>query len=466
MSVAGRCASPIVTAAAALMAAFASNPGAAQDGGQIIIEVLKLPPPRPDLADVPALTRAYNASGQALFKEFAAGSGNIVFSPYSIGTAMAMALAGARAETEREMIAVLQHSLARGPINDANARAIAILNGYDRSDKPNCPPTMQLAGERCEGKPTAKNSCPFTASLNGDICVASPRFPPSAKLLVANALMIAGGHVAKDYSALLKDRYAAEVFQGASLDTVNGWVRQRTEGKIEKILERMSDVVLVNAVYFKSRWAIAFDKKLTGPDFFSLSRSRQEMVPTMVQRTNHAVVSREGYRAIRLPYAVRSLAMVIALPNEVDGVGDVARRLDHDELAQMLAALRKELPRPVVLTLPRFKTEYGANLKDVFQKLGMTLPFDGGRSDFSGLTGLPPRSPPTYIDQIVHKAVIEVSEELTEAAAATSIGVRVTSVAPKPVEPLQFRVDRPFLYYLVDDTTGAVLFQGRVVDPR
>ena len=104
--------------------------------------------------------------------------------------------------------------------------------------------------------------------------------------------------------------------------------------------------------------------------------------------------------------------------------------------------------------------------RSVFQKLGMTLPFDGGRSDFSGLTGQPPKLAPTYIDQIVHKAVIEVSEESTEAAAATAIGVRVTSVAPKPVEPLPFRVDRPFLYYLVDDTTGAVLFQGRIVDPR
>jgi serpin B len=96
----------------------------------------------------------------------------------------------------------------------------------------------------------------------------------------------------------------------------------------------------------------------------------------------------------------------------------------------------------------------------------MTLPFDESRSDFSGLTGVPPKTAPTAIDQIVHKAVIEVSEEATEAAATTAIGVRITSAAPKPVEPLQFRVDRPFLYYLVDDATGAVLFQGRVVDPR
>jgi serpin B len=121
---------------------------------------------------------------------------------------------------------------------------------------------------------------------------------------------------------------------------------------------------------------------------------------------------------------------------------------------------------PDNLMLPRFKIEYTANLKDVFQRAGMTLPFDEQRSDFAGLTGLPPRSAPTAIDQIVHRAVIEVSEEATEAAAATAVGIRVTSAMPKPVEPLQFRIDRPFLYYLVDDATGAVLFQGRIVDPR
>jgi serpin B len=132
----------------------------------------------------------------------------------------------------------------------------------------------------------------------------------------------------------------------------------------------------------------------------------------------------------------------------------------------MLTALRAEPPRLVNLMLPRFKSEYSVDLKSVFQKAGMTLPFNDRRSDFSGLTGLSPKSAPTAIDQIVHRAVIEVSEEATEAAAATAIGFRITSAMPKPVEPLQFRVDRPFLYYLVDEATGAVLFQGRVTDPR
>jgi serpin B len=459
MPIARRRAGSIVTAVLAVVVPQVA--GAQVAGAQVAVSQGAGQP------DVRALTSAYNASGQALFRDFATGPGNIVFSPYSIGTAMAMAMAGARGNTEREMLAVLQHSLGRMPINDANASAIATLNAYDKSDRrPTCPPGMSLEGERCEAKPTAAGNCPFPANRAGEICVATPSFPPSAKLLVANALMLARADVAKDYKALLKDRYAAEVFEQASLDTVNGWVKQRTEGKIDRILEKVSDVVLVNAVYFKSRWAVVFDKKLTKNEFFSLTRSRQEMVPTMLQRANHVVVSREGYRAIRLPYAARSLAMVIALPNEIDGLGDVAHRLDAGELTQMLGALRKQSPRLVSLMLPRFKAEYGANLKDVFQKLGMALPFDDSRSDFSGLTGMPPKAAPTTIDQIVHKAVIEVSEESTEAAATTAIGFQITSAVQKPIEPLQFRVDRPFLYYLVDDATGAVLFQGRVVDPR
>jgi serpin B len=414
-----------------------------------------------------ALTQAYNGSGQALFRMMAERPGNIVFSPYSIGTAMAMALAGARGETEREMAAVLRHSLAPARINDANAAALSILNGYDKSSiPPTCPPGMTLDGERCLAKPNANGHCDFPAGRAGPLCVATPRFVPSAKLLVANALMLSRAGVANDYAALLKDKYAAEVFRGASVDTVNGWVKKKTEGKIDKILDRMSDVVLVNAVYFKARWALVFDKTATKDEFFHLSRSRQELVPMMLQRARHVVATRDGYRAIRLPYAVRSLAMIVALPNEVDGADKLARYLDMTELTQLVGALRTEQGRPVVLSLPRFKIEYTTDLKASFQQAGMTRPFDIAAANFSGMTGVAPASKPAAIDQIVHRAVIEVQEESTEAAAATAVGMVVASVSPPPPEPMQFRVDRPFLYYIVDETTGAVLFQGRIIDPR
>ena len=420
-----------------------------------------------DRADVSALTRAYNASGQMLFRQFSAGAGNIVFSPYSIGSAMAMALAGARGDTAEEMRTVLQHALAGQKIDDANAAALATLNRYDRSKvAPTCPQAMRLQGGHCEAQPNPAGACMFPARLSDGRCLAEPRFPPSAKLLVANALMTARGPVAKDYAALLQDRYAAEVFPGARLETVNSWVKERTEGKIERILEKMSDVVLVNAVYFKSRWAVAFDKKSTRSEFFSLTRSRQEMVPTMMQRSRHSVVSRDGYRAIRLPYAIRALSMVIMLPDEVDGLAEVARRIDMDEFGRVQTALREQPPLPVVLTLPRFKAEYSADLKPHFEQAGMRLAFDPGKADFSGLTGVPPSQAPTAIDQIVHRAVIEVAEEATEAAAATAVGIVITSAPSRPPKEIAFRVDRPFLYYLVDDATGAVLFQGRVMDPR
>lgn len=419
--------------------------------------------------DVMALTRAYNDSGRMLFWRLSAGAGNIVFSPYSVGTAMAMVLAGTRGETEREMATVLQHRLPRLRIDAANAAVIATLRAYDRSKvPPTCPPNMNLAGHRCEARPNPIGGCLFLAHKVGETCVAEPRMPPWARLLVANALMLSpGARVTDAYAQLLKNHYAAEVFAGSDVTTVNDWVKHRTDGKIERIVERVSDLMLVNAVYFKSRWALAFDKKLTKKEFFNLSRSRQELVPTMLQRASHAVVVRQGYRAIKLPYAVRSLAMVIALPDEVDGLKTVAHQLDHHEQAQMLSALRQEPPRRVVLMLPRFRAESTIDLQDEFRAIGMTLPFDRTRADFSGMTGLPPAAAPTAIDQIVHRAVIEVGEESTEAAAATAIGIRVASGPSPPVpEPMPFRVDRPFLYFLVDDATGAVLFQGRIVDPR
>ncbi|MGH6771860.1 MAG: serpin family protein [Xanthobacteraceae bacterium] len=414
-----------------------------------------------------AVTAAYNASGQALFRMMAARPGNIAFSPYSIGTAMAMALAGARGETEREMAAALRHGLASARIGDANAAALSILNGYDRSKlAPTCPAGMRLDRSRCVAQPNPDGTCSFVSRREGNLCVANPRHPPSAKLLVANALMLSRADVSQSYMGLLKDKYGAEVFRDARLDTVNGWVKRKTEGKIEKLLERMSDLVLLNAVYFKARWARAFDAKLTKDDFFNVKRTRQELVPTMLQRAHHSVVQREGYRAIRLPYAVRELGMVVVLPDEVDGVDAVGRRLDMAELSQLFAALRTQPARLVMLSLPRFKTEFKTELTALFQEAGIHRAFDLKRADFSGMTGVPASAAPTAIDQIVHRAVVEVAEESTEAAAATGIGFRVTSAMPKPVEPLRFRVDRPFLYYIVDEKTGAVLFQGRVVDPR
>jgi serpin B len=416
-----------------------------------------------------ALTAAYNASGQALFRQFASQTGNIVFSPYSIGTAMAMALSGARSTTETEMASALKHRLSRTEIDAANAKLLATLNGYDKSAvQPICPPSMKLDGERCTFDPGI-DRCPFPSRREGGICVAVPTVLPWAKVLSANALMLPKrtDAISFGYVDLLKENYQAEVFRGAGLDEINGWVKQKTAGKIEKVLDRLDPdfaAVLLNTIYFKAAWASPFSKQATMEGVFNLSRVQQARVPTMRRLGRYALVTRQTHRAIRLPYAVRSLGMIIVLPNELEGLADVSRRLDGRELSEMLAALRMPQSQQMVdLALPRFKTAFKADLKQAFQQEGMSLAFSRDQADFSGMTGQPVAQRRLAIGQIKHAAVIDVAEEGTEAAAATAVVMGPTSA---PRREVVFLVDRPFLFYLVDDANGAILFQGRINDPR
>jgi leukocyte elastase inhibitor len=412
-----------------------------------------------------ALTDAYNASGQDLFRSFAAAPGNIVFSPYSIGTAMAMVLAGARGDTEREMAGVLRHRQARQEIADANARALAVLNGYDQSNAlPLCPWDMHLAGGRCEMPRAVDERCPPRAGSDEAFCFAIPQPLPSAKVAVANALMLTrkDAPVSADYVALLKAKFAAELFQGASLAEINGFVASRTEGKIERILDQLDDsvaAVLLNAIYFKTAWASTFSKQETRDEPFSLMASQPVSVPMMHKRANVPLVTRAGYRAVRLPYVIGAIGMVVVLPDVVDGLVAIGASLD---VSALVAALNASEPKAVSLALPRFKLSFKADLVPPLRAAGMTLAFDPMRADFSGMIG-PAGRGRFAIGQIAHRAVIEVQEEGTEAAAATAAMMALTSA---PSNQATFRVDRPFLYYVVDDATGAILFQGRVVDPR
>jgi serpin B len=421
-----------------------------------------------DTVQARLLTEAYNASGEGLFKQFPPG--NVVFSPYSIGTAMAMALAGARGETEREMIAVLKQRLSRPEIDAANTAVLAILNGYDKSAvPPTCPAGMRLNDRRCEASLGANGLCEFPAQREGRLCTTAPTsYPPSAKLSVADALMLTshGGFVAESYEALLSDKYAAEVFRNATLADVNGWVSRKTEGKIDKILDRLdpnSAAVLLNAVYFKAKWAAVFSKGATKDEAFDLISSEKVPVPMMHNVASYQLVARPGYRAIRLRYDVHALGMIIVLPDAIDG----GMRLEADELPRLLAALRSPgASKQVALAMPRFKVDFEAGLVKLFQQAGMVRAFDAEQADFSGMTGRPQWEAPFFIGEILHRAVIDVMEDGTEAAAVTAIGFRFTGGTKWGSDPEVFRVDRPFLFYVVDDATDAVLFQGRIVDPR
>jgi len=424
-------------------------------------------------ARIALLSKGYNATGQQLFGQFAGARGNIVFSPYSIGTAMSMALAGARGDTATEMMRALSLRMSTEAVDTANAEVLSVLNGYDRSAAPPvCPPGATVVGRNCEMRPAGDmaNQCRYGLLLQGARCVGPASTQPSARLLAANALMLLkpGDVIAPDYITLLKTRYAAEVFQQATLDDINGWIARKTADMIKHMVDRLdpdASAALLDAVYFKARWASAFDKKLTKDEPFHLDRSQQADVPMMNQSASFSLVSRGGYRAIRLDYEVSDLGLVIVLPDDVEGAAAVARRLDANALTELFAALRDGKARkPVALALPRFKIEYKADLVEPFRKMGMRKAFEPGGADFSGMTQ--PGQAGVYLGTILHRAVIDVAEESTEAAAATAVVIRPAAIPPPAAQPESFRADHPFLFYLVDDTTGLILFQGRISDPR
>jgi serpin B len=417
-----------------------------------------------------ALARDYNASGLALYRALARTPGNIVLSPYSIGSALAMVRSGARGETEREMAAVLKLGLPREAVDAANAALLKLLTGYDRTADPGyCPKGTHRAGDRCEAAPAPGGGCPPLSTRKGDTCVASPNLP-SATLLVANALALPKGApgVSKAYAGVLRDSYAAAVLEGGGAADINGWVAERTAGKIGRIIDALphnAGPVLINAVYLKAAWRSPFALSATRDGDFSLTATARVRVPMMHQQTDLALVERAGWRALRLDYAERSLSLIVVLPQEVEGIDRVADRLDAAELTGLVAALKGARPRLVALALPRFKATTSADLVAPLQAAGMRLAFSDA-ADFSGMTGSGPRAGGLKIAAVKHRAVIEVDERGTEAAAATSAVMAPTSAPLDPPQPVPFVVDRPFLFLVVDTASGAVLFQGRLADPR
>jgi serpin B len=295
------------------------------------------------------------------------------------------------------------------------------------------------------------------------------RQPSGVTLRIANALMLVNpaATIADAYREEIGKNYGAEIVAGADLATVNNWVKDKTEGRIPAILDRLNprdSHVLLNAVYFKAPWAHAFSPNATRNLEFHLSAANKAEVPTMSQTAAFAIEQGEGYQAIRLPYARDGLSMIVVRPSQIDGIDKVIAAFDGAKLGSLVQTLRVAPKRMVALSLPKFKFEFASELIAPFKALGMSKVFDPAVSDLSGLTGLPREKAQSTIDQIAHRAVIEVAEEGTEAAAATAVVVTTRAMAPGPIE--RFTVDRPFMFLITDDSTGAILFAGRVSDPR
>lgn len=370
-----------------------------------------------------ALASGTNELAVDLYKKLSEGEArkNLLFSPFSIQSALSMAYAGARGETAQQMASTLHLNAATG---DVHAAFSELLKTY--------------------------------APVTGQ----------AYQLDVANRLWgQTGFDFLPSYLELTRKYYGAEL---APLDlagnpegsrtTINDWVAERTRDKIKDLLSPgfltpSSRLVLTNAVYFKGRWERVFDAQNTHRDGFFVA-GRWQNVNMMNQTASFAYAARNGVQILEMPYEGGRIAMDVILPGVGQNLASLAQTLTRAQLDRWLGMLETQR---VKVSLPQWKLDSAPPLTDPLRALGLSLAFNR-QADFSGIDG----RRDLFISQLAHKVFIEVNENGTEAAAATAGGVVTTG--PMPMEP-RFIANRPFLYLIRDRMTGAILFLGRLDDP-
>lgn len=290
---------------------------------------------------------------------------------------------------------------------------------------------------------------------------------PKVEIAIANGLFgKVGMSFLPAFLETVRQHYAARLAPLDGVETVNAWVNEKTRGKIPTILPPGSVtpqtiLVLVNAIYFKGLWDKPFPKAATAPQPFHLLDGGVKPHPMMSRSTSFRYYEDAALQAIRLPYGSGRLGMIVVLPAKGSSLKALVAGLDAGRWRSLVAGLKN---RPGKLVLPRFKAEYSAELSRTLKAMGMELPFTE-QADFKKLAQVPPGWW-VKISAVFHKTFVEVSEEGTEAAAATAITMLAGSAPPPPEAPFTMVVDRPFVAAIEDGATGLVLFLGAIVAPQ
>lgn len=356
-------------------------------------------------------------------------SGNLFVSPYSIAAALSMTQAGARGNTGAELARALHQ-----PGGGAHAEMGALI-----------------------------------AELNG-----AGGQPRSYRLAVANRLFGAtGAKFLPDFLAVNANQYGAPLEQLDFANAVeparkhiNEWVEGKTESKIRELilpgqLTRDARLVLVNAIYFRADWAMPFVKSFTQDAPFHLAAGGQVSVPLMLRLGEFPYYEEPGkLQVAELPYSGGELSMVVVLPAEKVGLAGIESSITVENIQKWTASLTS---RNVKVQLPRFKLTWGTkNVIPQLEQLGIHDAFTFPKADFSGMDG--GRS--LVISLVLHKAFVDVSEQGTEAAAATAVVAAPGGPPPAMQLPKDFKADRPFIFLIRHRASGAILFMGRLADPR
>jgi len=385
--------------------------------------------PPVDQSDVAAQVDGNSALAFNLYQVLKDTDGNLFYSPYSISEALAMTYGGARGETEQQMQAALQFKLPQDRLHPA-------FNSLD----------IELS-KRGQGAKGADDQ--------------------GFRLHVVNAIWGQQGFkFTQQYLDLLAQNYGAglrivDYIKDAekSRQTINQWVSDQTENRIKDLLpqgsiDSLTRLVLTNAIYFNAAWQSQFQKNATADGQFTLLNGNKVSVPMMRQMHTFGYTEGTDYQAVELPYDGNELSMVILLP-KADRFKAFEAALKAQQVKDIVQNLKSS---EVDLTMPRFKVESQFSLKKALASLGMPIAFSASEADFSGMDG----QKDLYISDVVHKAYVNVDENGTEAAAATGVVVGTTSM---PAKTYQVTLDHPFIFFIRDIQTGAILFLGRVASP-
>ena len=393
-----------------------------------IVPNLKIETPQVTNDDLAQLVEGNNNFAFDLYQALLPGSENLFYSPYSISLALAMTYAGAKADTEQQISEALHFNLPQ----DRFHLTFNVLNNM-----------LTSRGENIGSEDERAFRLNIANALWGKKDFSF--LPVFLELLAQN------------YGAGMQQLDFANAAEEARI-TINDWISEQTEGKITDLIPQgaihsLTRLVLTNAIYFNAAWNYPFEPDQTEEASFYLLDGSEIMVPMMRQSESLLFTEGDGFQALTLPYEVNEISMVILLPAKSQ-----FENFESSLSAAQVASLIKNLSyKQIDLYMPRFKFDSEFKLSSTLSEMGMPEAFSR-EADFSGMTG----TLGLFIDEVIHKALISVDEAGTEAAAATAV---VVSVSSAPTEVIEVNINRPYIFFIRDNETGAILFVGRVLNP-
>jgi len=366
------------------------------------------------LAASPA-AEGLNRFAAEAYAQLASTKGNLVFSPFSISTALSMLLPGARGTTAREI-----------------------------SDTLHAPVTGEILDEL-----TRKGNASGDQLLLAQALWVERSFPLQPDFLHSLETLFHAPPNAVDFS---HNPDSARM-------TINQWTSEKTKGKIQGLfpqgsLDRSARLVVTSAIYFNGKWQSRFNPKETRSAPFHPSAGGAVETPFMNQTARLGYTETADAQVLEMPYASGVLAFDVILPKTGTPLTTIEEALRSKGISVWLGKISQ---KRVAVSMPKFRAESSFSLQPALSAMGMGGAFSN-TADFSGIDG---RSD-LVLSQVKHKAFIDVSEEGTEAAAATGGVVSLTAFAPPP----RFVADHPFLYFIRDTSSGAILFAGRYEGPK